>query len=109
MTRDESVYPDPDSFRPERWLNKDGQLDQSASILDSVVFGFGRRYAETHLNEWRLIEVLRYRVCPGRHLAMDTLFAAAASILATFRLDPLIDASGQPIPVREEYSSGLTS
>ena len=51
MTHDESVYSDPDSFRPERWLTEDGQLDRSAvSLLDSVVFGFGRRYAEINLN-----------------------------------------------------------
>ena len=43
MTHDESTYSDPESFLPERWLNEDGQLDHSASILDSVVFGFGRR------------------------------------------------------------------
>ena len=46
MTHDGSVYSDPDSFRPESWLNEKGRLDQSASILDNVAFGFGRRYAK---------------------------------------------------------------
>jgi cytochrome P450 len=39
--RDEEMYPDPDSFKPERFINDDGTLND-----DSVpyAFGFGRRY-----------------------------------------------------------------
>ena len=59
--------------------------------------------------EYSLIEVLSYRVCPGRHLAMDSLFALTASMLATLRFEALKDSNGQPIPVPEEYTSGFVS
>jgi len=41
MMRDEEMYPDPDSFKPERFFNDDGTLNG-----DTVpyAFGFGRRY-----------------------------------------------------------------
>lgn len=40
MLRDETVYPEPEKFLPERFL-KDGQLDPD--IQDPThVFGFGR-------------------------------------------------------------------
>ena len=41
MTRDEEVYEDPDSFRPERFLKADGTLNDDTM---DYAFGFGRRY-----------------------------------------------------------------
>lgn len=41
MLHDETIYPDPDVFKPERWLGK--PRDPNTHVLD-VVFGFGRRY-----------------------------------------------------------------
>ena len=41
MMRDEEIYPDPDSFRPERFFNDDGTLNNDTA---QYVFGFGRRY-----------------------------------------------------------------
>jgi cytochrome P450 len=60
------MYPDPDSFKPERFINPDG------SVLDdpvlAVAFGSGKR------------------ICPGRHLVDSTLFIVVASLLAVFDL-----------------------
>jgi hypothetical protein len=42
MTRDEKVYPDAESFKPERFI-KDGTLDKEARDPRDIVFGFGRR------------------------------------------------------------------
>ena len=41
MTRDEEVYPDAESFRPERFLKADGTLNDDTM---EYAFGFGRRY-----------------------------------------------------------------
>ncbi|KAF8628133.1 hypothetical protein AX15_004069 [Amanita polypyramis BW_CC] len=40
LTRDETKYPDPESFKPERFLNPDGTLNDDNMEL---IFGFGRR------------------------------------------------------------------
>lgn len=41
MTRDEEVYPDAESFRPERFLKSDGTLNDDTM---EYAFGFGRRH-----------------------------------------------------------------
>jgi hypothetical protein len=43
MTRDEEVYPDAESFKPERFI-KDGDLNKAIRDPRDIVFGFGRRY-----------------------------------------------------------------
>lgn len=61
---DPVVYPEPDVFKPERFINPDGSLREDP-VLASV-FGLGKR------------------ICPGRHLADATLFIAIASLLSVF-------------------------
>jgi cytochrome P450 len=41
MTHDKSVYPEPFAFKPERFFDKNGDLNDDDRIL---AFGFGRRY-----------------------------------------------------------------
>lgn len=41
MTRDESIYKEPNEFRPERFFNADGTLNDDDTVL---AYGFGRRY-----------------------------------------------------------------
>ena len=41
MSRDPAYYPEPDEFRPERHLDRDGQHE----LPSGFVFGFGRRSA----------------------------------------------------------------
>jgi hypothetical protein len=42
MTRDEELYPDAGSFKPERFM-KDGALNKEIRDPRNIVFGFGRR------------------------------------------------------------------
>ena len=43
MFRDESDYPDPESFKPERYL-KNGLPDLTVRDPTTIMFGFGRRW-----------------------------------------------------------------
>jgi cytochrome P450 len=44
MLHDENDYPDPESFKPERYL-KNGLPDLTVRDPTTIVFGFGRRWA----------------------------------------------------------------
>ncbi|KZP30494.1 cytochrome P450 [Athelia psychrophila] len=89
ILHDETVYPDPYTFKPERFL-KDGKIDQSVMNPTIAAFGFGRR------------------VCPGRGLAEKSAWLTCGSILAAFHLSKATDAKGATIEPSARYLSGLT-
>ena len=64
---DPSIYPEPDVFKPERFLNPDGSL-RDDPVLTSA-FGYGKR------------------ICPGRHFVDATLFIFVASLLSVFHIE----------------------
>ncbi|CAE6478773.1 unnamed protein product [Rhizoctonia solani] len=71
MTRDETVYKNPEVFDPDRFLDP--------SLPPSPAFGWGRRR------------------CPGNHIAQASLFISIASILMTFNIGPAQDKDGNDI------------
>ncbi|KAJ1300066.1 hypothetical protein OPQ81_002548 [Rhizoctonia solani] len=82
MSRDKAVYPEPESFNPDRFLDP--------SVPDCPVFGFGRRE------------------CPGMHFAEASVFIIIASLLATFNFGIGKDDNGQDfIPDLGSQSSVL--
>ncbi|CAA7259346.1 unnamed protein product [Cyclocybe aegerita] len=85
MTRDETLYPDPETFDPTRHLGYKPQPDPF-----TFIFGFGRR------------------ICPGAHLAEMSLFLNICSILAIFDISEAIDANGNEVEPKVEWTSGIT-
>ncbi|KAF7374550.1 O-methylsterigmatocystin oxidoreductase [Mycena sanguinolenta] len=89
MTRDESIYPEPERFNPDRFFTADGKLSDDETVL---AFGFGRR------------------ICPGRHNADATLRAAFVSVLSTFNIAKAKDDTGKEIEIDpNSYSDSLVS
>lgn len=67
ILHDPAFYPEPDIFKPERFLNPDGTLRDDPMLISG--FGFGKR------------------MCPGRHLVDATLFISVVSLLSVFNLE----------------------
>ncbi|KAL9715590.1 hypothetical protein Ac2012v2_000033 [Leucoagaricus gongylophorus] len=63
--RDPQLFPDPESFNPQRWLTPEGKIKED---LKAYTFGFGRR------------------VCPGQHMATASVFLNTALIQWAFHI-----------------------
>ncbi|KAF7374565.1 O-methylsterigmatocystin oxidoreductase [Mycena sanguinolenta] len=87
MTRDESIYAEPERFNPDRFFTADGKLNGEDTVL---AFGFGRR------------------ICAGRHNADATLWATVVSVLSTFTIAKAKDDTGKEIEIDpDSYSDGV--
>ena len=52
ILRDETMYPDPHAFKPERWLHKsEEEEEEQRRDPRNYVFGFGRRYVPPRSSE----------------------------------------------------------
>ncbi|KAI0763639.1 cytochrome P450 [Trametes elegans] len=99
MMHDPETYDCPSEFRPERFI-KDGKLDPTVRDPVAFIFGFGRR---------RVLLGPSATICPGRYLALQSLFINIASLLHVFDISLPLDERGQPIPIEHEHAHGLLS
>lgn len=87
ILHDPKNFPDPFAFEPERFI-KDGQLDKDVLDPFGPGFGFGRR------------------ICPGRYISIDSVYAMIASTLAVFDIIAPKDEDGN-ITLRLETTDGI--
>ncbi|KIJ34803.1 hypothetical protein M422DRAFT_34906 [Sphaerobolus stellatus SS14] len=89
MTHDEQLFPEPDKFIPERYLEIK-ELEPSKDSFQ-LAFGFGRR------------------VCPGQHFATASVFMATAMTLATMNITKASDKEGKVIEPVADWHPGTIS
>jgi len=77
IMHDPALYPDPFIVKPERYLPQCGEKVNPDPRL--FAFGYGR---------W---------VCPGQMLADDTLFIAAATIIALYDVSDAVSLDGTEV------------
>ncbi|KAK7052519.1 cytochrome P450 [Favolaschia claudopus] len=90
ILHDETMYPNPHKFDPERFL-LNGKLNPEIRDSAEAAFGFGKR------------------ICPGRHVASSTLWITIASVLSTFNVGKATNEDGEVVEPTYEYFPGLVS
>jgi cytochrome P450 len=95
LLHDPEVYPNPEQFMPERYLDRlpSGAWSTRTDVRDprDFAFGFGRR------------------ICPGVHIAEQSLFAMVATVLHTLTVGRSRDVNGNEIVPQPDAGSGLLS
>lgn len=94
--RDPELYPDPDNFRPERWLSRDfpttyrEPLTKYPNLRNYSCFGFERR------------------ICPGQNIAERSMNILTARIARAVHLRRKKDAQGNDLPLPlYDYTAGV--
>ncbi|EKM55871.1 uncharacterized protein PHACADRAFT_256793 [Phanerochaete carnosa HHB-10118-sp] len=90
ILHDEDVFPDPEAFKPERFLREDGSLRDDMPYPVEA-FGYGRR------------------ICPGRYFAHDLIWLGIATILAVFKVERAVDEHRNVIEPKGEFTPRFLS
>ncbi|KAK5164027.1 uncharacterized protein LTR77_010118 [Saxophila tyrrhenica] len=97
MHRDPELYPDPETYNPQRWLDPSyptykEPLTEHPNLHNYSTFGFGRR------------------ICPGQNIAERNLYLLAARIAWSVDLMKAKDETGKEItPPYYTYTAGFNS
>ncbi|KAF8163799.1 cytochrome P450 [Crassisporium funariophilum] len=90
MSKDEQMFPSSDEFKPERYMGADDPNSKGSSPNQTFFFGFGRR------------------ICPGMHVAQNSIFIVISRILWAFEIMPPRNENGDPVlPPTDDFIGGL--
>jgi cytochrome P450 len=86
ILHDDRLFPDPFTFKPERFIGPD--VDPRVHPAVDYAFGFGRR------------------VCPGRWMAHAFVWVVVASVLSAFRIEKAV-RDGRVIEPTGAFTPGI--
>ena len=89
MVRDPAIFPNPDVFNPERYLEPVDEHTAKLRDVRNYVFGFGRRR------------------CPGSFMIDASLWIAIASMLAAFDVSKAVDEFGEVVEPEVVYDNSV--
>jgi len=88
MHRDASIFPSPDTFLPDRWLNAPGNGEELLAMTQHLMpFGTGSR------------------VCGGQNLAQVMLRIAVAAIVRNFDIVAPLETNENTMEMRDSFVS----
>ncbi|KAF9077359.1 cytochrome P450 [Rhodocollybia butyracea] len=88
ISLDPTVFPDPHTFKPERFVET---TDPRLINHKFGCFGFGRR------------------ICPGMHVALQSLYIVISRMLWSFDVLPVVENGTGYIPGADDFTLGLVS
>jgi len=109
ILRNETLYPNPDVFYPDRFTEKVDQQTERRRNPRNYVFGFGRRYISNlnvHSYTSELFTVIT-RHCPGSHLIESSMWLLMVTMLATFDMSKPIDDYGHTIEPDVQFNDSV--
>lgn len=91
ISQDETNYPEPEKFLPERFMSENGTHNPEGPLDPRLfAFGYGRR------------------ICAGIHFAEAVVYSTVVSLLATVNISNAIDKEGKPIIPSREFTGSMT-
>jgi len=91
ILRDETLYPDPDTFNPDRFTEEVDDEMRKRRDPRNFVFGFGRRR------------------CPGSHLIESSGWLLMVSMIAAFDMSKAVDKHGNIIEPDIQFNDSVFS
>lgn len=91
MHRDASVFPSPDTFLPERWLESASTSPEDLTLMAQHMMPFGTGS----------------RVCGGQNLAQVMLRLAVAAIARNFDVAAPAETNERSMEIRDSFVSAL--
>ncbi|KAI9486152.1 MAG: cytochrome P450 [Benjaminiella poitrasii] len=93
LHNDNTIFPEPEKFIPERFLNDTRTMyasgNSSIQNRDHYIFGWGRR------------------ICPGIYLAENELFNSVTRMMARCTIEPAISSTGEKLyPDLDDFKDG---
>jgi cytochrome P450 len=89
MLRDPDVFPDPERFNPDRYLEKFDEETARRRDPRVFVFGFGRRR------------------CPGAHLVESSVWLMLATMLAMLDIEKPRDKNGKEMMPSVKFENSV--